>query len=157
MMLFSSVKCIQSLADELDEVKVELGSVGWGLLELEEAARLTLQEEGGKGDTQQDAAGAENTGPPDQDQDQDQGGDMEFIAGQLQQVSLAGKGAGDNETGRGQPLIQELQDAGETSGETQTTSDSTESETESTSSESDDTSDSTDASKQPSGPQSSIT
>ena len=146
MTVISSVKCIQSLADELDEVKVEMGSVGWGLVELEEAARLTLQEEeGGKGDTQQDAVGAGNTGSP------DQGDDMEFIAGQLQQISLAGKGA---ETGGGQPLIQELQDTGETSGETQTTSDTTESETESTSSESDDT---TDTSQQQSEPQSSIT
>ena len=39
-----SVKQIQRLADELDEVKVEVGSLGWQLQELEQAAHTTLEE-----------------------------------------------------------------------------------------------------------------
>lgn len=69
-----SRKSIQSLADELDEVKVKLESLGWGLVELEEAAHLTLQEEQqqqqqqrGQGHQQKDEDTPDKGGAPHQD------------------------------------------------------------------------------------------
>lgn len=118
----ASIRQVQRLADELDEVTVEMGSMGWGLVELEEAALLTVEEEeeaalrGAHPRTgtphvtvQEEEAlrGAQpRTGTPHQEMGAEDGLSFQpedairLIADQLQATSL---------TETGKPLIEELQ------------------------------------------------
>lgn len=122
----ASVRQVQRLADELDEVKVEIGSLGWALPELEEAALLTVkEEEEGEGEEEEEERGTESAGVGEQD--------IRSVTDQLQAISLTSHA--DSAETRTKPLIEELQSSEEvTSGSEETSSSESSSNSSSSSS-----------------------